>query len=711
MVVSVVLCFSASAAEAANRYVRAGASGSGSGSDWTNAYVALPASLVRGDTYFIADGSYSGYTFDDAASGTMLLTIKKATESDHGTSVGWASTYGDGVAAFSGQLNFTTSNWVLDGQTGGGPGNWTSGFGFKVNVATAIAPLRVGAVNNISIRHIEAQGTLNNNQGGSFGQDGIAVYGGTNVTLSYYYLYDMGRCIFFLSTQDFIAEYGYTGRHVSSAAVHSELASIWNFAIPVQRVTFRYNVFTHVEGTGGIIFEGDDARIYGNVFYRPAGDTWEQGNGVIGTWTVNTLTNAKVYNNSFIVTGTNGPVFGSLYTAPTTGNEARNNVFYSVANVGLGGLFPTYSHNHYVSTTSGAETGKTTATGDPFVNFVGLDFRLKAPTAAGITLPSPYNVDMFGNVRGADGTWDRGAVEFGSVAQENPTVLITTPSASATYFTSITPLATVAGTAADGGVVVSCTGRSTQTGAFTIIGTTTWRAADIPLTAGDNVLTVSCTDDQSNVGSDVLTVTHTPPPATPIDSFTQPDGPLGSNWTNQTTNTISIVGSRAQSASGAPHMAFWAAHVIGANQFAQVTVRAISPNLQYAYVTCRATDTTSATFDHYQLNTDGASGNGHTHLNKIVDGVLSVLTVYPATFINGDVLRIECTGSGATTIKAFKNGQQIGSDYVDSNGPLVGGQPGIGLFGVAAASDDWQGGAIATAVAPPAAPTNLRIVK
>ena len=69
----------ASSSEAANRYVRQGATGSPNGIDWTNAYTALPATLTRGDTYYIADGTYSSYTFDDAISGTTYITIKGIT--------------------------------------------------------------------------------------------------------------------------------------------------------------------------------------------------------------------------------------------------------------------------------------------------------------------------------------------------------------------------------------------------------------------------------------------------------------------------------------------------------------------------------------------------------------------------------------------------------------------------------------------------------
>jgi hypothetical protein len=117
---------------AANHYVRAGASGTGSGADWTNAYTSLPATLVRGDTYYIAAGTYSGVTFKTATSGTTLITIKKATVADHGIATGWLDSYAAGQANFTSELIIESSNWVIDGQTGGGPGAWNSGFGFKI---------------------------------------------------------------------------------------------------------------------------------------------------------------------------------------------------------------------------------------------------------------------------------------------------------------------------------------------------------------------------------------------------------------------------------------------------------------------------------------------------------------------------------------------------------------------------------------------------
>src|ERR1700754_1598691 len=66
-VVAMALC-GAIDAQAANHYIRAGSTGAQTGNDWSSAWPALPSTLVRGDTYYIADGTYSGRTFSTAAS-------------------------------------------------------------------------------------------------------------------------------------------------------------------------------------------------------------------------------------------------------------------------------------------------------------------------------------------------------------------------------------------------------------------------------------------------------------------------------------------------------------------------------------------------------------------------------------------------------------------------------------------------------------------
>src|SRR3989344_1777727 len=104
-------------------YVRAGATGTGT--DWNNAFGSLPSTLVRGAIYYIASGDYVAYSFNSATgTSTDFVTVKKATESDHGTNTGWNSAYGIGTAKFNGRMGLTISYLTIDGGKGGGPGNW-----------------------------------------------------------------------------------------------------------------------------------------------------------------------------------------------------------------------------------------------------------------------------------------------------------------------------------------------------------------------------------------------------------------------------------------------------------------------------------------------------------------------------------------------------------------------------------------------------------
>jgi hypothetical protein len=390
--------------------VRSGANGDGS--DWDAAYPALPDTLERGAVYFVADGEYGSYAFDDAPDEMQLITVLKATAESHGADAGWSDEHGDGQAVFT-NWNITTDDWLVDGQSGGGPGCWTSGFGFRVeslDTGAGSGPNVEIAGSHVTARRFEAQGNGGDGDGVGASNDIVAVNGGDDVTVSLAYLYDAGRCLFFLSGTNLVFEYIYGGEHESTANQHSEIASIWNFSVPVSDVTFRHSIFTHAEGTGGLIMEGDGLYVYGNVFYQAPGSNWEAGNGVIGTWTVSTLTNVKVYNNTFVsVTPSPGGALGTLFTAPITGNEAMNNLFYATPSIAYE-LIPVHSHNHYIdSGAPSAEEEMSQGNGDPFTNVSALDFSLTANTPPGTALPAPYDVDPTGTPRS---TWTRGAYEF-----------------------------------------------------------------------------------------------------------------------------------------------------------------------------------------------------------------------------------------------------------------------------------------------------------
>jgi hypothetical protein len=416
--------FSPLYAQAANHYVRQGATGSGNGNDWTNAYKTLPATLVRGDTYYIAAGTYPGRTFNTAVSGTSVITIKKAIESDHGTNTGWQSSYGTGQAAFTSMFDFTTSYWVIDGQTGGGAGKWNTGFGFKITeTRDANAIIRIAWPNakadNITIKHVDLQGKGSvASSGGSYSNDAMAIYGANNITLSYYHMKGIGRCPFFGSPKDSVFEHGWVESYFGSSAVHSEIASLSAYNQNIGDTTFRYNLFTDIQSTGGLMWNNNSdpnahLYVYGNIWYKPAGKVWGVANGLIGGWSTsnnNRASNIWVYNNTFInVDQQSLSSFPSVYS----GNRAYNNIFYNSQAPNFS-RFQTHDYNHFINSggTQSEPHGTTSASGTPFVNFTGMDFRLTAHTSTGTALSSPYNVDPMGTVRGYNGVFDRGAFQF-----------------------------------------------------------------------------------------------------------------------------------------------------------------------------------------------------------------------------------------------------------------------------------------------------------
>lgn len=398
------------------RYIRQGASGANNGTDWTNAYTSLSSATSRGFVYYVADTSsnFSAPTFGTAASGTQTITLKKATVAEHGTDVGWSDTYGDGVASFRGPVTFNTAYYVFDGATGGGPDNWTSGHGFAVDhTGTAGAGIAFNA-NHIDIKHTKLtgnNGTSDSNSDTFAWQENSA----SDISVSYCMTVNSGRCVIFHGGsfgQRVLFEYNHFGNITGFGSVHGETGSIWSGPLDW---TFRYNVVIDIDSTGGLMWDNSLATsgsfwVYGNVFYD-VGSAWGfHGNGVLGGWTganAEECRNFKAYNNTFITVDSETACLGSNPSV-NSGMSARNNLFYLCANVDAGIWSPAY--NHFISSEA-VGSNQSSSSGDPFVDYVNLNFRLKANTTAGFDLGAPFNKDMFGNTRT---TWTRGAVEYGS---------------------------------------------------------------------------------------------------------------------------------------------------------------------------------------------------------------------------------------------------------------------------------------------------------
>ena len=410
-------------ATAAFQYVRAGASGNNDGSDWTNAFTALPETLVRGDTYYIADGSYVGYIFNDAVSGTLVITVKKAIESDHGTDTGWLSTYGDGVATFTSTVQILTSYITFDGQVGGGPGSWETGHGFEIDGGTsspyALLEMTNPGDSNITIQHVNmhfdsAETPLDSRS------DGIrANVAHDMVQLDHCFIHDVRRVFLLKINQtNWTVEFNKFARNRSTADIHGEAVSTRGGG----NYIYRWNIFEDFEGTGGIVnLSGTTSNwdIYGNVFIDTGAPTVGTiSNGLVTERSAGASTsNVKFYNNTIV--GIRGLATGlRFFSGSSTNNVAQNNIWWNCENVSL----PiSESHNYFgenctfLSPTQPATldpTDQVDVPGDPFMDSANGDFRLVAGTAAGFALGAPFNIDPDDATRGSDGNWDRGAYEF-----------------------------------------------------------------------------------------------------------------------------------------------------------------------------------------------------------------------------------------------------------------------------------------------------------
>lgn len=436
--------------EAANRYVRAGATGAADGTDWNNAYATLPATLTRGDTYYVADGSYGAYTFDDAVSGTTVITIQRATVANHGTDVGWSNTYADGQTAF-GQLTFMRSFYVIDGMTRN-ENDWQDVASYGLRVSNVRASTGDGSsASQITIRYSDIGGTPGSICGASDPGSAFYIVGGlNNWTIARSHIHNVDIPLLTVGSNNLLIEYNHIGPSWAKEAISNQNGAGW---------IIRYNrfmdnlIFPPVAcqhgGDGGTADiwtrstsgANDGWEIYGNVF----GDTGTYTNmvrtnaAVLGNFYSgpgDIVSNWKVYNNVFYnIQGS----FNTIKLGSGSNNTVANNLWYKsrtstqslgITNAGSGATNVTSWCNSTPFSLCPSSPGTWVLGGeDPFVNATTMNFRLKAsfsgpsPVNAGTSLGVGFNnIDPDGNVRGAGGAWDIGVYEQAGIA----TLAITT---------------------------------------------------------------------------------------------------------------------------------------------------------------------------------------------------------------------------------------------------------------------------------------------
>jgi len=443
---------------AADHYVLAGATGAGTGADWTNAYTALPATLTRGDTYYIGTGTYSGaQTLDDAASGTTVTTIMGATVASHGTSTGWSDAFSVCAtqAQFPGGWDISTGYWTVDGACGGGSANNGSatGYGFRRRSDAAgggAVGFRFSAVSGITVAHYEIDGVdCCSIAADAAGSDGMICTGACNVnaTFSRLYIHDIKRAPLLMGG-NITLEYSYIARNRSTTAQHAEG---WSYRGGTAII--RWNIWEDIRGTGQFVQlygTGTNHEVYGNVFrvvQGTCGGCNNEAHPVVDNTGQGTIAGLKFYHNTVYGLGGNA---GAASINGSTGYDIKNNLWYG-STYGAAGLTDgaTASYNIAWGTYlfSGPATNGVTAYNTNYICGAGANCLsvvgnnnmppdaaatfISAPanlhprsntvtggvycnpcSLVGTDLGAPYNVDMDGKTRIAGGA-TIGAYQFG----------------------------------------------------------------------------------------------------------------------------------------------------------------------------------------------------------------------------------------------------------------------------------------------------------
>ncbi|MCF7981088.1 MAG: right-handed parallel beta-helix repeat-containing protein, partial [Pseudomonadales bacterium] len=415
-------------------YISPNGNNSNSGTSWSQALRNLPSTLQRGAVYYFAGGTYPDYTFDDPASGSAYISIKKATLSDHGVETGWTSAYANDQAVF-GEFSFSGASHVFfDGispdQTAIRWNNSSASGGSVVSFSNS---------NNITLLNCDIdgyyQGSSSNQTNGSCNcvgiqdssyitidgclihdgaDDGLEIFSCSNLDISHNEVYDLHGCgtdggcgpcynghsdgfeVFNVSDSQFVGNFVHDIPSTSTFFFGGWASSSAEYC---RNILFANNIFYNNLNTGFIAYIqfADSITLYNNTYWGMVGGAY--GGLSIGT----NVTNLEMYNN--IILSINYSHMGASYNASQ--HRGDHNFF----GVSLGQYQE--QANDIVGTDPGF-AGVNGANGPLISNISRDDFMLKNSSPC---VDSGTNVDLefdiAGNPRPIGNGFDIGAFEYG----------------------------------------------------------------------------------------------------------------------------------------------------------------------------------------------------------------------------------------------------------------------------------------------------------
>lgn len=383
-------------------------SGSKSGADWNDAYANLPSTLVRGDVYYLADGSYgTSLRLSTSASGTTTITIKKAQAYDYGRaadgcsndiSAGWsASTMGSAQAVWQntasgggGFIHISGGYYIIDGNgqsappaVGCGgvqanpPASMTSAppnpadCGIKWDDSTCTSTATDGCdggsgmINGggpgITLEYLEVKGQGLNPAGNNNSETyGWFASGGnlSGLTLTQMYFHNMSTTDLTITSGGWdngcTFSYVYSWGLFDGSTNHGEAIQLQGSNGQTTPCNIHHNIFRDQQTNGDVVavIGGTQTyNFYDNLDFCSSGGTstsCRHNDGVIGCFNSQTCAGVKIYNNTFSEPSDCG--FNVSGGASTITWE--NNVLYAcgsmTTNNGSGGT-STIDYNSYLN--------------------------------------------------------------------------------------------------------------------------------------------------------------------------------------------------------------------------------------------------------------------------------------------------------------------------------------------------------------------------
>lgn len=429
-----------------NCYVYKSATGTGTGANWTNAYTGFgtgtgqvdPSAMQRGIIYWIAAGDYGSPTFSTPNSGTLGIEIEAATDSVNGAASDWSTSYA-GQAIFDSQTTINTDYWGFNGQSRGS--DWESNYNIKFwnQVANSLYAIGVqtssGLYTNWGFDYVEIAGT--NTVGTTYTDEGFDCYTDcNNIYIGHSWVHNPGSDNFSLNGptgggSGLTLEYNWISyNHSGMNTTHSQCVQT-----TVSNFTARYNIWQDCMSSGFITDASGGSPtksnwyVYGNIFFWDsvfaALSTSFVGDGIIGDFNNTPAGSYFVNNTIYGLTSTNVCNASVWYTVPTDA-VTENNIWQDTASCNpYNSPIGTWDYNSYfanssnssdtsphvqVSTSNTFVSPLTTSSPLGYTNLVN-DLKLLTNTSAGVSLSSPYNMDMEGVTRGTGGIWNRGALQ------------------------------------------------------------------------------------------------------------------------------------------------------------------------------------------------------------------------------------------------------------------------------------------------------------